>query len=76
MSTCFSITYPESLIKLTSGNKKLSFAENPSEDTKWKWKPNVIHHRMPVPGGGYHGQQQQTCFDRMKMGFIMGFSIG
>lgn len=74
MSTCFSITYPESFIELTSGNKKLSYAENLSEDTKSK--PNVIHHRMPVPGGGYHGQQQQTCFDRMKMGFIMGFSIG
>ena len=32
---------------------------------------------MPVPvGGGYQQGQQQTCFDRMKFGFMMGFTIG
>ena len=30
---------------------------------------------MPLPvGGGY--QQGPSCFDRMKMGFVMGFCIG
>ncbi|XP_032793000.1 reactive oxygen species modulator 1 [Daphnia magna] len=32
---------------------------------------------MPMPaGGGYQQGQQQSCFDKMKVGFIMGFSIG
>lgn len=32
---------------------------------------------MPMPvGGGYQQGQQQTCFDKMKFGFLMGFSIG
>ena len=30
---------------------------------------------MPViPGGGY--QQGPSCFDRMKMGFYIGFCVG
>ena len=31
---------------------------------------------MPIPSGAYQQTQQQSCFDKMKMGFIMGFSIG
>lgn len=32
---------------------------------------------MPMPvGGGYQQVQKQTCFDKMKVGFLMGFSIG
>lgn len=30
---------------------------------------------MPI-NTSYQQGQQQTCFDRMKVGFIMGFSIG
>jgi len=30
---------------------------------------------MPLPVGGYQ-QQGPSCFDRMKMGFAMGFCIG
>lgn len=32
---------------------------------------------MPAPGGypGY-GQQGPTCFDKVKMGFTMGFCVG
>ncbi|KAK2154331.1 hypothetical protein LSH36_271g07006 [Paralvinella palmiformis] len=30
---------------------------------------------MPVPSG-YYGQQGPSCFDKMKMGFTMGFCVG
>lgn len=30
---------------------------------------------MPVPGGVYQ-QQGPSCFDRMKMGFFLGFCVG
>ncbi|XP_008472203.1 reactive oxygen species modulator 1 [Diaphorina citri] len=29
---------------------------------------------MPVPVGAYAGQP--SCFDRMKVGFMIGFSVG
>ena len=29
---------------------------------------------MPIPAGG--GGQGPTCFDRVKMGFVMGMSVG
>ncbi|XP_056363663.1 reactive oxygen species modulator 1 [Oenanthe melanoleuca] len=32
-------------------------------------------HRMPVTVGPY-GQSQPSCFDRIKMGFMMGFAVG
>ena len=31
---------------------------------------------MPLPVGGGYQQQGPSCFDRMKMGFAMGFCIG
>lgn len=31
---------------------------------------------MPIAGNGYQQGSSQTCFDKMKFGFIMGFSIG
>ncbi|XP_014116243.1 PREDICTED: reactive oxygen species modulator 1 isoform X1 [Pseudopodoces humilis] len=31
--------------------------------------------RMPVTVGPY-GQSQPSCFDRIKMGFMMGFAVG
>ncbi|XP_056129225.1 reactive oxygen species modulator 1 [Lampris incognitus] len=32
---------------------------------------------MPVAVGPYgHGQTQPSCFDRVKMGFMMGFAVG
>merc|ERR1712137_991650 len=34
-----------------------------------------ISFKMPLPVGGYQ-QQGPSCFDRMKMGFAMGFCIG
>lgn len=30
---------------------------------------------MPVTVGPY-GQSQPSCFDRVKMGFVMGFAVG
>lgn len=30
---------------------------------------------MPVPGGVYQ-QQGPSCFDRMKMGFMLGCCVG
>lgn len=30
---------------------------------------------MPVTVGPY-GQSQPSCFDRIKMGFMMGFAVG
>ena len=30
---------------------------------------------MPVPAGNYGGGQP-SCFDRMKMGFMMGMTVG
>lgn len=30
---------------------------------------------MPVPGGMYQNQGP-TCFDKMKMGFMIGFCVG
>lgn len=30
---------------------------------------------MPVPGGVYQGQGP-SCFDKMKMGFMIGFCVG
>ncbi|KAK7915577.1 hypothetical protein WMY93_011338 [Mugilogobius chulae] len=32
-------------------------------------------HKMPVAVGPY-GQTQPSCFDRVKMGFMMGFAVG
>jgi len=31
---------------------------------------------MPVPQGSYGGGQQVSCFDRMKMGFFTGMTVG
>ena len=31
---------------------------------------------MPAPPPGYYGQQGPSCFDKMKMGFTMGFCVG
>jgi hypothetical protein len=32
---------------------------------------------MPAPPSGYsYGQQGPTCFDKVKMGFTMGFCVG
>lgn len=31
--------------------------------------------QMPVAVGPY-GQAQPSCFDRVKMGFMMGFAVG
>jgi len=32
---------------------------------------------MPIPQGGYGGYNQgPSCFDKMKMGFMMGFCVG
>ena len=32
---------------------------------------------MPaVPAGSMYGQQGPTCFDRVKLGFLMGFGVG
>lgn len=30
---------------------------------------------MPVPQGAYGGGGQPSCFDRMKMGFMMGMVV-
>ena len=30
----------------------------------------------PPPGSYGYGQQQASCFDKMKMGFMMGFCVG
>nr|XP_020638097.1 reactive oxygen species modulator 1 isoform X1 [Pogona vitticeps]XP_020638099.1 reactive oxygen species modulator 1 isoform X2 [Pogona vitticeps] len=39
-------------------------------------QPSPHHHRkMPVTVGPY-GQSQPSCFDRVKMGFMMGFAVG
>lgn len=35
----------------------------------------LILRKMPVPGGVYQ-QQGPSCFDRMKMGFFLGFCVG
>ena len=32
--------------------------------------------RMPVPQGAMHGGGQPSCFDRVKMGFMMGMCVG
>lgn len=31
---------------------------------------------MPVPSNMYQHQAQPSCFDRMKMGFTIGFCVG
>ena len=31
--------------------------------------------RMPVPQGAMHGGGQPSCFDRVKMGFMMGMCV-
>ena len=31
---------------------------------------------MPVPQGAMHGGGQPSCFDRVKMGFMMGMCVG
>ncbi|CAM9629604.1 reactive oxygen species modulator 1 [Lampetra fluviatilis] len=31
---------------------------------------------MPVPVGSYGQSQQPSCFDRVKMGFMMGCAVG
>lgn len=31
---------------------------------------------MPMPAANYGAQQGPTCFDRVKMGFMMGMCIG
>ena len=31
---------------------------------------------MPVPQGSMHGGGQPSCFDRIKMGFMMGMCVG
>lgn len=35
----------------------------------------VLALQMPVAVGPY-GQTQPSCFDRVKMGFMMGFAVG
>ncbi|XP_057358923.1 reactive oxygen species modulator 1 isoform X2 [Manis pentadactyla] len=37
--------------------------------------PNTRRVKMPVAVGPY-GQSQPSCFDRMKMGFVMGCAVG
>lgn len=37
--------------------------------------PNPRTPQMPVAVGPY-GQSQPSCFDRMKMGFVMGCAVG
>lgn len=36
--------------------------------------PDYLKTNMPVPVGAYAGQP--SCFDRMKVGFMIGFSVG
>ena len=31
---------------------------------------------MPVSSSVYGGRQQQSCFDKVKVGFMMGFCVG
>jgi len=35
-----------------------------------------LSNKMPVSMGHYGQQQQPSCFDRVKMGFMMGFAVG
>lgn len=37
--------------------------------------PNLPTPQMPVAVGPY-GQSQPSCFDRVKMGFVMGCAVG
>ncbi|KAK9404662.1 reactive oxygen species modulator 1 [Crotalus adamanteus] len=41
-------------------------------DRRWRDFSGV---EMPVTVGSY-GQSQPSCFDRVKMGFMMGFAVG
>lgn len=31
---------------------------------------------MPAVPGGVYSQQGPSCFDKMKMGFVLGFCVG
>lgn len=39
------------------------------------YSPNLRTPQMPVAVGPY-GQSQPSCFDRVKMGFVMGCAVG
>lgn len=41
----------------------------------WQIKSASSSFQMPVSVGPY-GQTQPSCFDRVKMGFMMGFAVG
>lgn len=69
------------LIFLPGLPRTLRFAPHPASSGPrpgWRlgpYSPNLRTPQMPVAVGPY-GQSQPSCFDRVKMGFVMGCAVG
>ncbi|CAK7319708.1 Reactive oxygen species modulator 1 [Vulpes lagopus] len=69
------------LIFLPGLPRTLRFAPHPASPGPrpgWRlgpYSPNLRTLQMPVAVGPY-GQSQPSCFDRVKMGFVMGCAVG
>merc|ERR1711894_452012 len=58
----------------TSTREQLSQGHHGGED--FSCIHNKKQGKMPAPPPGAFGQQGPSCFDKMKMGFMMGFGVG